>query len=629
MRTSGSIGWLSRALANLALAHALLACSLIVDGELSGKDFGSKEDGGSGQDDAGADASAPDAGGDAGGGAGGGGTGATDDAGSDGGADAGEDGGGTTDGGTDSGTHTPLSVESTAPDDGEDTTYGYQEVRVVFTVQVDALDDDQLEVTHRESGDRVAGSVATDGDTATFIPASPILRTGHYDVVVDRDVESTEGVPLGEDYAFAFEIAPGFPDDGEYIDRTDTPGSYEPDVAVDDEGNAIVVWLQRGAGGSGVYSNPWVSHYTYGFGWTTSEPLDTVDGAAHGVKIAVAPDGSAIAAWCHDPNSGTMPTEVMAAHYTRAGGWSTPELLGTDPDHDLEAQEVAVALNAAGDGVVAWARGDDAMADGAGDFFVSPYSGGSFGAAVAALDSGNPLSGSGRIEVALDEDGLALISGNLGGWHSIWRQQSSTTDWQRLAYVYDSDQAPREGAAMALDLDGLPHMCADYDWGSIEVVRASLTPKTRNAARYTEAFDPQCAMAGGRDVTAAWIMRGASATTRSIWAITYDHVADDWALAATDLFPDRTSSDVPSAPDVAAYQGTGALIAWTSNGELYTVERDDGSFGDATPRGRVDNPAEAWVRTAASELGTGVIVWQESDSSNPSRIAAQSFRGRP
>jgi hypothetical protein len=227
-----------------------------------------------------------------------------------------------------------------------------------------------------------------------------------------------------------------------------------------------------------------------------------------------------------------------------------------------------VAVNDDGDAVVAWGRADDGAANGQGDIYVSLFTDGIFSAPIPVLESGDNVAGIGRLEVVLDDDGLPTVSGDLRGEHSAWRMVSGSPDWTRLASIYDSDEAPREGAAVALDDDGVVHMCADYDWGSIGVVRTTMPEKTRYASRVSDMFDPHCALSGTEDVVGTWLMRGASATTESVWAIAYDHDEDDWALAATDLFPGRGVDDQPSPPDVAAYLDTGALIVWTADGQL-------------------------------------------------------------
>jgi hypothetical protein len=357
-----------RVAAWLLAIDTLVGCSLVVGSELEGKDFDDARQDGGGLDDDGGTTGATDDGGASGSGGRGGGADGGGDAGDDpgDGGNAGSSGGGGRGG---EGGQDQLTVEATDPADGDTTIYRYTELKVMFSEEVDELEDSAIEITHRQSGDTLSGSIETDGEHAYFTPDSPMLVAGDYDVVIDESVATPDGTTLGEDVAFSFRIVPGFADDADWIDASDTPGGAEPDVGVDAEGNAMAIWLQRGPAAGTVNTSPWVARYVHGEGWENPRALNPdAAGTSYSPKIAVARDGAAFAIWTEDSGDVSDPAHVMVARFDPESGWGSPQVVEADEDKSAASQHVAVAVNEAGDAVFGWAVGEDAMAMGLGHY---------------------------------------------------------------------------------------------------------------------------------------------------------------------------------------------------------------------------------------------------------------------
>jgi hypothetical protein len=80
----------------------------------------------------------------------------------------------------------------------------------------------------------------------------------------------------------------------ELIESEDADGVGPPEVAVDPAGNAVAVWEQS----DGVHTSIWANQYVAGMGWATAELIESEDlGDAQRPRIAVDPDGNAIAVW--------------------------------------------------------------------------------------------------------------------------------------------------------------------------------------------------------------------------------------------------------------------------------------------------------------------------------------------
>lgn len=74
-------------------------------------------------------------------------------------------------------------------------------------------------------------------------------------------------------------------------------GSYEPKVAMDGNGNAVVVWMQQ----LGIEFNASAAHYRVGSGWEAVVLLEnensSVNGGFQQSSVAMDNAGNAIAVW--------------------------------------------------------------------------------------------------------------------------------------------------------------------------------------------------------------------------------------------------------------------------------------------------------------------------------------------
>jgi len=84
--------------------------------------------------------------------------------------------------------------------------------------------------------------------------------------------------------------------DTEVLIETDAGNADSPQVAIDPDGNAIVVWRQDDGTSYSIYSR----RYTSGTGWGTAELIENNDGNAYEPQVAIDPDGNAIAVWQQD-----------------------------------------------------------------------------------------------------------------------------------------------------------------------------------------------------------------------------------------------------------------------------------------------------------------------------------------
>lgn len=101
-------------------------------------------------------------------------------------------------------------------------------------------------------------------------------------------------------------------------------------VAIDDEGNALVIW--EGIDAEQPAPNLWTRRYTVGVGWEETDPVDPDDTDWGSLpSIAMAADGSALAVWS---DYGSTEARVQSSHYEPGGGWgdTVPIGVGTWPE---------------------------------------------------------------------------------------------------------------------------------------------------------------------------------------------------------------------------------------------------------------------------------------------------------
>ena len=140
--------------------------------------------------------------------------------------------------------------------------------------------------------------------------------------------------------------APSWWGEAGFIEAIPTDQASWPEVAVDVRGNAIAVWNVQTAG---VY-HAWANRYVKGAGWGAARVID-VSGAdpAYEPRVALDADGNAIVVWRQVNGSDSR---IWATRFSTGYGWGLPRQLAPASVGNQYSQDVAV--NARGDAVVAW-----------------------------------------------------------------------------------------------------------------------------------------------------------------------------------------------------------------------------------------------------------------------------------
>lgn len=140
--------------------------------------------------------------------------------------------------------------------------------------------------------------------------------------------------------------------------ETDDTRADDPEVAIDISGNAIAVWPQVRVGDATEILRVRASRFDVATGTWSAPVFVENDGSGHASNPGIAMDpntGNAVAVWLK--NDAASISSVWSSRYTAAAGtWSAPALLETSDTGS--ALYPALAMNGAGDALVAWTQGD-------------------------------------------------------------------------------------------------------------------------------------------------------------------------------------------------------------------------------------------------------------------------------
>jgi len=226
--------------------------------------------------------------------------------------------------------------------------------------------------------------------------------------------------------------------------------AVNPQVAVDDSGNAIAVWRQRDATGWSIVSN----RYSAGSGWDTARVIDTASGTPLLPQVAVDASGNAIAVWTKDPYPYSLyqgrPSRLWANRYNAIVDcvnlcWGVAELIGDA----MRADFPQIALDAQGNGFVAWIDWEDRS------LWARRYVHGAGWEAPVLIDRGAIASSGSRM--AVDTQGNAVVvwmNGNGSGSHVYAKRFAAGIGWGAPSLIDLVTSDLSRGPMVAMDSAG-------------------------------------------------------------------------------------------------------------------------------------------------------------------------------
>jgi hypothetical protein len=189
---------------------------------------------------------------------------------------------------------------------------------------------------------------------------------------------------------------------------TITNGAQAPNVALDDEGNALASWSQY----DGTRYNAWANRFVPGTGWASAQLIETDNGGtassgAAGPHVAIDNAGNVIVVWSQ--SDGTR-TNIWANRFVPGSGWGAAHLIETD--NAGNGASPRVDLDAAGNAVAVWFQNDGTR----NNIWANRYRAGS-GWSAAELIEGDNAGSAVSPRIASSAAGTAL---------SVWSQSDGT-----------------------------------------------------------------------------------------------------------------------------------------------------------------------------------------------------------
>ncbi len=336
----------------------------------------------------------------------------------------------------------------------------------------------------------------------------------------------------------------------EIIQNSTTWSGAYPEVAMNDSGDAMAVWLQYDNGKGYVFANSYIA----GTGWGWAQQIDTGTQSASNPAIAMDGSGNVIAAW--EQWDGTY-YNIHANRYDTVTGWSGAELIRSDSGNSLEP---CVTTDAHGNTAVGWhgPQGSSSMV------YVRQYISGS------GWNTPIPLGGGDQIQVAMYGNRyiIAVWSAWDGIKHDLWsKTYAPGSGWGTSELVetcdegdlcdplLDSDDA---GNAVVVwrQFDGLLWST----WANIFTPGLGWTADTAvESDDENETNSPHAAIGPDGSAMAVWIQK--HKTRMSVWSSLYAPETG-WGAAALVETDNIGTADTPR---VGMSSSGDAIAVWSQD----------------------------------------------------------------
>ena len=342
---------------------------------------------------------------------------------------------------------------------------------------------------------------------------------------------------------------------------TEPETAQQPAVAIDAQGNAIVVWLRS----EGSSNSVWARRYTAQGGWGSPVLIENGLGDAGNPQVAVDGSGNAIVVFWQQEGGRV---NIVANRYVNGAGWGTATAIETDGTGDTGAPQIA--MDGAGNAMVVWGW---ASADPPYGFNVwaNRYQAGTGWGSAGPIDSLNTSNPNTNPHVALDGAGNAIAVWHRpdGSWNSIWSSRYVVgSGWGAPGLIETDNTNSAHDARVAFDAGGnamavwiqsdgvrdnvlANRYTAGQGWGSAVLI------ETDNAG---PALEPRIVFDGNGNATAVWSHRDVAGFTFNILANRWT-AATGWGTAA----PIDNAPDAARAPQLGIDDDGNVIVVWSQS----------------------------------------------------------------
>ena len=332
-------------------------------------------------------------------------------------------------------------------------------------------------------------------------------------------------------------------------------------MAMDGQGNALVVWTEGDESAAVIRTN----RYTTGSGWGTPRRVPTEEGSSLGSPdLAVDNKGNAVVVWRQKfEAAGAFSFDVWGVYYEHGVGWGEPELI--DRESRTLAAPPRVVANDAGDAVAVWRKGSEARFD----ICASVFRAGVGWGAVEYVQK-KPAEG-GCCTLAMDGMGSAVVlwsqyeRASVTMWANHWVRGEG---WGAAQMIQVDDKGDAQSPSVAADATGNAMAVWRQDdgvWASVWAARYIQSVGWQKAERMEsciagDADVPDVAVDERGNALAVW--RQKKGVYEHIWASRYV-AGEGWgAPEEIGFFEGSERAEDAERPHVRMDQSGNAIVVW-------------------------------------------------------------------
>ncbi|HLP98856.1 MAG TPA: hypothetical protein VK149_10460 [Sideroxyarcus sp.] len=383
-------------------------------------------------------------------------------------------------------------------------------------------------------------------------------------------------------------------------------GATRPQLAFDDHGNAVVVWLQIDKTGN--KSGIWASHYDVAGGWSLPSRINSAGGRTSGSpEVSVDADGSATAVWAEWEGESTV---LRVSRYKLGMGWGRPEPISQgEKAHDTKAVHYAfvkkIIADRKGSNFILW--GTNALAE-----FESEMDGSKYMAVVGTsiyINRFDAKTGGWREPIYAAEVGKGsyceMAVDGLGNVYLLRQQNYVANNSGEKVRIEVSryDVANNSGEKVRIEVSRYD---PDKGLGAPVAINNDEIAYSKHTLEFIR---PHIAADARGNVMSVWQQSG------SVRANTYDYKSDAWSGSQV------IEPHVNVGPEIAAHKNGDLFAAWNAmegrnDSKIWAKHYVPGQGWGVSKLINDANAASDQMQLAVDSLGNAIIVWRQYGDSS-------------